>query len=238
MLGGGRVGRSGQVPGHAESRVGPHLHGLEGGRGVQVVGERGEHRLDDRPGRGARSQGERLAPGLDRVHGVPELVVGRCGSGGAAAPVGSPSGRPRCDATPRRTPGCPSTSTSSRRRRPPSRRGRGALANRSPGGPPAPRPRTSRGGEHQVAATGLHVEGVPEVLQGDRGALDASRAGRLRRGLSHDGSPGRSPRHTMQSSGSLAGAVGVASRSPKISSIRARSQPDTPPKAGSAVTEK
>ena len=81
-----------------------------------------------RGGGGAGAEGERPAPGVERVDGVRELGVGplpvACGSGGAAARAGSPSGRRRCCGARRRTPGCPGTWTSSRRRARPSRRAR------------------------------------------------------------------------------------------------------------------
>ncbi len=59
------------------------------------------------------------------------------------------------------------------------------------------------------------------------------------KGLGHDGSPSRSPRHTTQSRGSrLPGRSGSPPRSGKIRSMASRSRPDSSPKAGSAVTEK
>ena len=59
-------------------------------------------------------------------------------------------------------------------------------------------------------------------------------------GLSHDGSPGRSPRHSEAVERVLlALAVGVSpALGEDLQHLPSRSQPETAPKAGSAVTEK
>ena len=188
------------------------------GGGVEVVGQRGEHRAR-RPGprarrrraraRGARRRGCRRRPRAGR-----RSTPSRCGSGGAAAPAGSPSGRRRCRAARRRRRGCPWTSTSSRRRRRPSRRARR-------------RARTARPGRRDLRVAGATSRGAgrpgrcrrpgrrtaaPRWSQRDRGALDVpARAARARTGCPTTARPSARPRHTRQSSGSfLPVAVGVA----------------------------
>ncbi len=103
----------------------PGVDGGAGARGVEVVGQCGEHLLHDRGGGGARVQRERAPPlgegrrRRSRARRPP--TPSRCGSGAAAGSGGSPSGRRRSGAGARRRPGCRGTSTSSRRRRRPSR---------------------------------------------------------------------------------------------------------------------
>ena len=141
----------------------------------QVVGRRehlGDHRGGGRPG----TQRERPAPRLERVDGVPELGVEPLPVAAVVVAQQHQPDRHRVDVAvaqrARRRPGCPATSTSSRRRSRPSRRARRP-------GRSAPRVRhlgLARAHlvvrEDQVAAAGLDVERGAEVLLRDRGALD------------------------------------------------------------------
>ena len=239
-----RVAGVGQAVG-AEGRGDPGVDRGDGAWGVEVVGQGGEHRRSTTGAAGAPAPSESaLRQTASVVDGVPQLLrrstPSRCGSGGAAAPAGSPSGRRRCCAARRRRPGCPGTSTSSRRRSRPCRRARRPARTACRGRRPGPRRRTSRGagrpGRCRRPGRRRRRRGAPCAIA-VHSMCQPGRPGP--NGLSHAGSPGRSPRQTTQSSGSfLPARSGSPPRSGKTRSISSRSSRRPAPNAGSAVTEK
>ena len=188
---------------------------------ASTTGPAGEPR---RPRRGARARCRAvLRPRRARRRSTPS----RCGSGGRAAPAGSPSGRRRSSRSfetktrlpldfdifsPSRPtiPACDVGAWRGARRAGDLRVRRAHLVVR----------------EDQVAAAALHVERRCRGARGrSRCTRCASRAGPRPKGESQPGSPGRSARHSRQSSGSfLPGRSGSPPRSAKSASISRASQ--------------
>ena len=164
------------MTGRAERGVDPGLHRRERGRGVEVVGESGEHRLDDGEGRRPSAQRERLAPGVHGVDGIPQELVGPLPVGPVVVPQQDQPDGHRVDvAVPE---GGDEDQVALRLRHllpvvahhPGVRVGLGERRARHrdlglPGAHLVVR-------EDQVAAAGLDVEGRAEVFQGHGGALD------------------------------------------------------------------
>ncbi len=164
----------------------------------------------------------------------------RSGSGPPAAQAAPPRPARRRREGPRRTRGCPWTSTSSRRPGRACRRGRTNVrtaSSPSRHGPPRP---TSRGaGTPGPSRRPGRRRPLPRCSSAIA-AHSTCHPGRPRPvGPSQAGSPGRSRCQSRQSSGSfLPGRSGSPPRSANSSIIVARSSPDTSPKRGSACTGK
>ena len=205
-------------------------------RGVEVVGERGAARRCTTAAVGAapsRATAARHLP--SRAPRRPRVGVGPLPVGAVvvarAAPAGSPSGRRPPRAASRRAPGCPWTSTSSRRRARPSRRAR------RPGRTVLRVGDLGLGGAHlvvredQVAAAALDVE---RARRGGRSAIAEHSMCQPGRPRPERRVPGRlaraaAARQSRQSSGSfLPGRSGSPPRSANtLEHRRSRSRPET-----------